>query len=220
MFLRKWKSMTDKHNDGDKRGYQEFKYPYQHPVSSPIDMVKELDLTGLTPLEAAFTRWQALLNDGEEAMRRLIHPAYAFDLSLQNHVELVGRPLLKDFLSKVRAKNPNLTYYTHDRLIGILDEEVKYLDVDSRNKRFNEELVITKFDGKKSLHEEELAEIELRLKCVDMIHRIISSIPLAIAGIDESSPAGSGRQGVGPARLFGEAEKLIGGIRERREGVD
>lgn len=203
-------NMSDMNNEA-VRDFQELKYPHVEPDDICLDYAADVPWKDLTRLERAFVRWYLETGDPRESMRRVIHPAHFFDTQLQNEHEILRRPTVREFLLKAKKLTSHLRFYTNDRLAALLHEEIQHLRISSRNKRYRDEPSDAMFGGKKSLHEEEVLDTDLLLKCLDMVVKLKET-----SGIkDGVAEPGTGGPHGGVAGLNTEVEKLIGAAKGR-----
>jgi hypothetical protein len=193
--------------------YQEFDYPHVLPVDDPLHMMDTNLLDGLTPLEKAFVRWVFDVGVPSSAMEMLIHPAHFFDLTIQNHQVLLNRKTVLDKLGKIKVSAPYVTLYTSDHILSILHGEIQHLRKARRSTRFSgPNADETYLMGKKSRHEEELLEMDMLLKFIQLAKEVTTHV-------GPSNPqSGAGGENRSVDRVLAEVEKLIDG-REAGTGV-
>ncbi len=198
----------------DIERYQEFDYPHVVPDDPIIDSIKSVSLADLTPLENAFVRWQVALGSSPEAMTRVIHPAFPFDTAVHNETILLRRKTVADILRKIKLACPYLNLYTADYMAGILHEEIQHVRVTSRHARFTApqgEYI----SGKKSPHEEEMADAAFLLECLTQMQNLRAAL-----GNNPNGPSDTLTDGTssGIARVIKQTEDFIAARANRTGG--
>lgn len=194
-------------DDRTKQHYQENKYPYVYPKGDLVISADDGILANLTPLEGVFVQWVLQVDDPEEAITSLMNPAYPFDRTVSNGQEIRLRPTVVDAINKFRKKFPYLSKYTADYTLGLIHEEMEYLRARNRRKRYNEQEFLDRMcNGKRSAHEEEIAEVQVLIDLLKLTKDLTtgqtpdgSFLPAAAPGDTDS----------GINRVLAEAQERI-----------
>lgn len=153
----------------EKANYQEFRYPYVYPKGDLFENVDDGILAALTPLEGVFVQWVLHVDDPTEAITSLMNPAFPFDTTVSNGHEIRVRPQVTEAINKFRKKLPYLNKYTTDYILGLVHDEIEYVRARHRRKRYEDQgFRDAMCNGKKSVHEEEMAEINAMVELVKL----------------------------------------------------
>lgn len=205
--------------------YYEKDYPYVLPVGDVLSLLNEDHEATLTPLEDAFVRWYLQTGSSTLAFEKLVHPAHPFNSKEHTASKLMARPHIKDTIRKIKKSCPYLRLYQADYIVELLHDEVQYLKFKNRNERFyGTSVKLHHYAVKKSLHEEETTDMELLLRCLEIIQKFqiqFSQVP-GMNGNAHGSPGGSsGSQprdsDSGIDRVIAEATRLINSAKERAD---
>jgi hypothetical protein len=206
------KSQIDQLGLEARQTYFEQDYPYVFPENEVMDVIDAGMMHTFSPLENAYVRWMMETSNGTLAVDKFIHPAYWFDKENFGAKVLGSRDYLKAFLRKFRRECPFLKLYSGDYLAGLLHDEIQFLRSRERKERFyGPDADPAKFLGKKSPHEQEMAEIDRLLECLKQIHYL----KIATGTLNAAPDADTGNIDNSVDRVITEAAKLI----HRREGA-
>jgi len=159
-----------KHENEDDR--HEYHYPYVLPEITEIISLSKEDSQSLTPLENAFLLWYFKLNNAEESVNRLIHPAHYFEIKTHGHKILLARPHVQDIIKKARQDLPYLKLYSVEYMAKLLHEEVENLRIKNRKERFHGPAARPELYGKVP-HREEMLEVDMLLRCLEILERMV-----------------------------------------------
>jgi len=194
--------------------YYEFHYPYTLPQGQVVTLLKPEIIDTLTPLEAVFIMWMMECGNGELAINRLVHPAVPFDLVNYGAKVLLARPLIRDTLRTLKRECPFLKLYNLDYIAGVIHGEVTFLKRESREKRFYDATAdLSRFSGKKSIHEEELAEMAMLKDYLELLVRM-NEMAKKDAANDTAKPS---VESGSIDRVLADAQKAIA---RREAGLD
>jgi len=194
--------------------YYEFKYPYVLPKEDVLELLGEECISKLTPLENAFVRWFIQSGNSGLAFQSLIHPAYPFDTRSFSGPKIFLRQSVKDVIKQIKKRCPFLRLYNADYIVEILHDEIQYLRHKNRKDRFygaNAQLI--HYNGKKSVHEEEATDIDLLLRCLEIVQKFNTGISNAT---DPDAKSGDVSSSID--RVITEAKRLIDGAKISANG--
>lgn len=209
---------TNPHRRDDNQSvadYQEFNYPYVSPDDDAIESVAEGDLNNLTPLETVFVLWVMRVQDPNEAVKSLMRPSFHFDENVSRGREIRLRPAVSDAINKIRKKFPYLAKYTTDYTLGLIHDEIEHLRAKNRRKRYTDVGFVNQMlTGKKSLHEEEVADTQLLIEFLKLTKDLTN-----MGGPDASNvpTTASSDSNLSVNRVLAEAQRQIVG-REDGDG--
>lgn len=196
--------MTIPENATPEQWY-EFEYPYVLPQNDVVHLLSPETIASLTPLEAVFIMWMMECGNPELAVNRLIHPAHPFDIVNYGAKALIARATVGDTLRQLKKSCPFLKLYNLDYIAGIIHGEVSFLRRDHREARFYGPAAdINRFTGKKSIHEEEMAEIAELRSYLELLVKMNE----ASKNVDPSNPE-SRRENSRIDRVLAEAQQSI-----------
>jgi len=194
--------------------YYEFHYPFVLPEGQVVTLLKPEVIETLTPLEAVFIMWMMECGNGDLAINRLVHPAVPFDNTNYGAKVLLSRPHVKDTLRSLKRECPWLKLYNLDYIAGVIHGEVTFLRRENRENRFyGPNADLSRFSGKKSIHEEELAEMAMLHEYIELLVRMNETAKANA----ENDPAKPGDQTSSIDRVLADAQKALA---RREAGLD
>jgi hypothetical protein len=167
----------------------------------------------LTPLEDAFIRWYLVCGSADVALKSLIHPAHYFDTDKYTAKSIKSRPHVRDTIRKIKKSTPHLRLYAANYVVSLLHDEVQYLRMRTRVYRYDVVNGPRICNGKKSIHEEEATDIELLLRCLELIKGI--NPETAEHAAPQTAP---GNENISVDGLIAQAHELIERAKENAGG--
>lgn len=202
--------------DPKTQNYYEFQYPYVMPKEDILELLGEEMNRSLTPLENTFVRWFIQVGNSNVALQNLIHPAHPFDVKNYSAAKIMSRPSVKDVIKQVKKKCPYLRLYNADYMVELLHDEIQHLRFKTRNGRYyGQNANLNAYGGKKSLHEEETADMDLLLRCLEMVGKLTSQVKV---GDESAAGSQSSNTNLSVDRVIAEAQRLINGAKATVDG--
>lgn len=153
--------------------YFEYNYPVVLPDNEVLDILDFALTQALTPLENAYVRWMMELSNSQMAVENLRHPAYFYDDKRFGVTYFKHKSHITKLLQEIRRRCPYLKLYSCDYIAGLLHDEIQNLRGPHRKDRLygpSANPAIT--TGKKSLHDQEMEEIDRLLECLKQIQTL------------------------------------------------